>query len=164
MSEVQSIPCGYHTVTPTIFVNGAAQAIDFYKQALGAEEICRHTTPDGSKVVHGELKIGDSTLFIADEFPEMGACSPQSLNGTCVFFYLYVANSDESFDRAVSAGATSIKPVEDTFWGDRVGMISDPYGYKWNFSTHVRDVSPEEMAAASAEYFDGEKKKAEASS
>lgn len=165
MSEVQPIPSGFHTLTPTIFVNGAAQAIDFYKQALGAEEICRHTTPDGSKVMHGELKIGDSTLFIADEFPEMGAISPQSLNGTSVFFYLYVENSDESFNRAVSAGATSIRPVEDTFWGDRVGMISDPYGHKWNFSTHVRDVTPEEMAAAAAEFCDGENanQKAEAS-
>ena len=164
MSEVQPIPSGYHTITPTIFVKGAAAAIDFYKQALGAEEICRHTTPDGSKIMHGELKIGDSTLFICDEFPEMEALSPETLKGNCVAFYLYVENSDESFDRAVGAGATVIRAVEDTFWGDRVGVIGDPYGHKWNFSTHVRDVSPEEMAAASAEFFCDEKQKAEASS
>lgn len=164
MSEVQPIPSGYHTVTPTIFVNGAAQAMDFYKQALGAEEICRHTTPDGSKVVHGELKIGDSTLFVADEFPEMGALSPQSLKGNSVSFYLYVENCDEVFNRAVSAGANPVRQLADTFWGDRVGMIADPYGHTWNISTHVRDVSPEEMAAASAEFFSGEKQKAEASS
>jgi PhnB protein len=166
MSEVQPIPSGYHTVTPTIFVKGAAQAIDFYKQAFGAEEICRHTTPDGSKIVHGELKIGDSPLFICDEFPEWGALSPETLNGNSSAFYLYVENSDESFDRAVSAGATVIRPVEDTFWGDRVGVVGDPYGHKWNFSTHVRDVTPEEMAAASEKFFcgDNEEQKAGAAS
>lgn len=164
MSEVQPIPSGYHTLTPTIFVRGAAAAIDFYKQALGAEEVSRHTTPDGSKVLHGELRVGDSVLFICDEFPEMGAISPQTLNGSSVSFYLYVANSDESFNRAVSAGATVMRPVEDTFWGDRVGAISDPYGYNWNFSTHVRDVSPEEMAEAAAKFSCDEKQMAEASS
>ena len=165
MSTVQPIPSGYHTITPTIFVKGAAQAIDFYKQAFGAEEVCRHTTPDGSKIVHGELKIGDSPLFICDEFPEWGALSPETLNGNSGAFYLYVENSDESFSRAVNAGATVIRAVEDTFWGDRVGAVGDPYGHKWNFSTHVRDVSPEEMAAASEKFFSGdEKQKAEASS
>jgi PhnB protein len=164
MSEVQRIPSGFHTLTPTIFVKGAAQAMDFYKQALGADEVSRHTTPDGSKVVHGELKIGDSTLFIADEFPDFGMLSPQSLNGNSVTFYLYVENCDEWFNRAVSAGATTFRPLEDTFWGDRVGMISDPYGHKWNISTHVRDLSPEELAAASENFFCDEKQKAEASS
>jgi PhnB protein len=164
MSEVQPIPSGYHTVTPTIFVKGAAQAMDFYKQAFGAEEVCRHTTPDGSKVMHGELKIGDSRLFIADEFPDFGMLSPQSLNSNSVTFYIYVGNCDELFNRAVSAGAAAFRPVEDTFWGDRVGMISDPYGHKWNISTHVRDVSPEELAAASAEFCTDEKQKVGASS
>lgn len=164
MSEVQAIPSGYHTVTPTIFVKGAAQAIDFYKQALGAEEISRHLTPDGSKVAHGELRIGDSVLFICDEFPEMGALSPQTLNGTCVSFYLYVADCDESFNRAVSAGASVVSPPTDMFWGDRTGLVTDPYGYRWNFSTHVRDVSPEELAAAAAEFFCDEKEKADAAS
>ena len=164
MSEVQKIPSGFHTITPTIFVRGAAQAIDFYKQAFGAEEICRHTTPDGSKIVHGEVKVGDSTLFICDEFPEWGANSPETLNGNSSAFYLYVENSDESFDRAVSAGATVVRPVEETFWGDRVGVISDPYGHKWNFSTHVRDVTPEELAAASEQFCSDEAPKAEAAS
>jgi len=164
MSEVQTIPSGFHTVTPTIFVNGAAQAMDFYKQALGATEVCRHTTPDGSKVMHGELKIGDSTLFIADEFPEFGMLSPQTLKGNSVTFYLYVDNCDELFNRATSAGASTVRPLEDTFWGDRTGMIGDPYGHKWNISTHVRDVTPEEMAAASAKFFSEEKQKAGASS
>src|SRR5581483_3752645 len=113
MSEVQRIPSGFHTITPTIFVRGAAQAIEIYKQAFGAEEISRHTTPDGSKVVHGELKVGDSHLFICDEFPEWGAQSPETLNGNSGAFYLYVENSDESFNRAVNAGAAIIRPVED---------------------------------------------------
>ena len=164
MSEVQRIPSGFHTITPTIFVRGAAQAIEFYKQAFGAEEISRHTTPDGSKVVHGELKVGDSHLFICDEFPEWGAQSPETLNGNSGAFYLYVENSDESFNRAVNAGATIIRPAEDTFWGDRVGVISDPYGHTWNFSTHVRDVTPEEMAAASEKFFSGDEQKADAAS
>lgn len=164
MSEVQPIPSGYHTVTPSIFVKGAAQAMDFYKQAFGAEEVCRHTTPDGSKVMHGELQIGDSKLFIADEFPEFGMLSPQSLNSNSVTFYIYVENCDEFFNRAVSAGAAAFRALEDTFWGDRVGMISDPYGHKWNISTHVRDVTPEEMAAASAEFCGAEEQKAEAAS
>ena len=163
MSEVQPIPSGYHTITPTIFVKGAAQAIDFYKQAFGAEEVCRHATPDG-KIMHGELRVGDSPLFICDEFPEWGAHSPETLNGNSGAFYLYVENCDESFNRAVSAGATVIRAVEDTFWGDRVGVISDPYGHKWNFSTHVRDVSPEEMAEASAKFCSGDEQAAEAAS
>ncbi|HJQ25372.1 MAG TPA: VOC family protein [Blastocatellia bacterium] len=161
MSEVEKIPSGFHTITPTIFVKGAAQAIAFYQQALGAEEICRHATPDG-KVMHGELKIGDSRLFICDEFPEWGALSPETLGGNSGAFYLYVENSDAAFDRAVSAGAKVIMPVADTFWGDRVGAVSDPYGHKWNFSTHVRDVTEEEMAAASEKFCSGESEKAEA--
>lgn len=161
MSEVQKIPSGFHTITPTIFVKGAAQAIEFYKQALGAEEISRHATPDG-KVMHGELQVGDSRLFICDEFPEWDALSPETRGGNTGAFYLYVENSDAAFDRAVSAGAKVIMPVSDTFWGDRVGAISDPYGHKWNFSTHVRDVTEEEMAAAAEQYCSGEPEKAEA--
>jgi len=163
MSEVQKIPSGFHTITPTIFVKGAAQAIEFYQQALGAEEISRHATPDG-KVMHGELKIGDSRLFICDEFPEWGAVSPETLGGNSGAFYLYVENSDEAFDRAVSAGAKVIMPVADTFWGDRVGAVSDPFGHKWNFSTHVRDVTEEELIAAAEKFSSGEPEKAEAAS
>ncbi|MFL6213758.1 MAG: VOC family protein [Blastocatellia bacterium] len=163
MSEVQKIPVGFHTITPTIFVKGAAQAMEFYKQAFGAEEISRHTMPDG-KIAHGELKIGDSPLFICDEFPEWEANSPETLKGNTGAFYLYVENSDESFDRAVSAGARVIRAVEDTFWGDRVGVIADPYGHKWNLSTHVRDVTPEELTAASEQFCSDEAPKAEAAS
>jgi uncharacterized glyoxalase superfamily protein PhnB len=112
--------------------------------------------------MHGELKIGDSPLFICDEFPEWEANSPETLKGNTGAFYLYVENSDESFDRAVRAGAKAIRAVEDTFWGDRVGVIADPYGHKWNFSTHVRDVTPEEMAAASEKFCSSEEPKAEA--
>jgi len=164
MSEVQRIPSGYHTITPTIFVKGAAEAIEFYKQAFGAEEVCRHATPDG-KIMHGELKIGDSPLFICDEFPEWGALSPETLQGNSGAFYLYVENSDEAFDRAVRAGASVIRAVEDTFWGDRLGVVGDPYGHKWNLSTHVRDVTPEELAAAQEQFCSGEEApKAEAAS
>jgi uncharacterized glyoxalase superfamily protein PhnB len=115
--------------------------------------------------MHGELKIGDSPLFICDEFPEWGALSPETLKGNSGAFYLYVENSDEAFDRAVRAGASVIRAVEDTFWGDRLGVVGDPYGHKWNLSTHVRDVTPEELAAAQEQFCSGEEApKAEAAS
>lgn len=164
MSEVQAIPSGFHTITPVIYVKGAVEALEFYKQALGAEENSRHMTPDGSKVMHSELKIGDSRLFVCDEFPEWGALSPETLGGGTCSFFIYVENSDAAFDRAVEAGATVIMPVADTFWGDRVGAVADPYGHKWNLSTHIKDMTEEEMAAAAQEAFAGTQQKAESAS
>jgi len=147
----QPIPSGFHTVTPYLTVRDAAAAIDFYKKALGAEEIMRMPTPDG-KIGHAELKIGDSIIFLADEFPQMGNKSPQTLGGCTGGLYLYVEDVDKAFKRATDAGATTKMPVTDMFWGDRYGQVTDPFGHLWSLSTHVEDVSPEEMEKRSKEW------------
>jgi PhnB protein len=152
-NEVKPIPEGYHTITAALIVNDAAKAIDFYKSALGAEEIDVAKTPDGSKVVHSVLKVGDSFIFVSDEFPEMGARSPQSFGGSPISLYLYVDDVDAWFKRAVDAGAAPTMPVSDMFWGDRFGSVKDPYGHSWSFSTHIKDLTPEEMAEASNDFF-----------
>lgn len=152
-TEVKPIPDGFHTITPSLVVSDAAKAIEFYKQALGAEVLDVHTTPDGSKVVHSELKIGNSIIFVNDEFPEMGACAPTAAAPPSVTFNLYVENADASFAQAVDAGATSVMPVAEMFWGDRWGVVTDPYGYKWSLCTHVKDVTREEVEQASKELF-----------
>ena len=149
-TEVKPIPEGFHTITPSITVSDAAKAIDFYKSALAAEERGRHTTPDGGKITHAELKIGNSILFINDEFPEMGACAS---TGSAVKFNLYVEDADAWFARAVEAGATSVYPVTEMFWGDRWGTVTDPFGHTWSFCTHVKDVSLEELNEAAKEVF-----------
>ncbi|HEY7912205.1 MAG TPA: VOC family protein [Blastocatellia bacterium] len=169
MSAVKPIPEGFHTITPSIVVSDAASAIEFYKKAFGAEEIMRATTPDGSKVFHSQVRIGDSCFFVYDEFPQMseseggstggGDCggarqlSPRSLGATTGALNLYVENADAAFEKAVSAGAQPLMPMEDAFWGDRFGMVADPFGHFWTFSTHMREVSPEEVAAAANEFF-----------
>jgi uncharacterized glyoxalase superfamily protein PhnB len=152
-SDVKPVPEGYHTITPSLAVNNAADALEFYKRALEAEEICRMASPDGDMIVHAEMRIGNSVFFLADECPDMEFRSPTSLGGSPVGFYLYVEDADASFNRAVQAGATSVRAVEDMFWGDRLGTVADPYGHKWTFSTHVKDVSPEEMEEASHAFF-----------
>jgi len=163
-TEVKPIPEGFHTITPSLIVSDAAKAIEFYKQALGAEVLGVHTTPDGSKVSHSELKIGNSIIFVNDEFPEMGACAPTAAAAPSITFNLYVEDADASFAQAVDAGATSVMPVSEMFWGDRWGIATDPYGYKWAFCTHVKDVTPEELERASKEMFSkfADKDKAEA--
>jgi uncharacterized glyoxalase superfamily protein PhnB len=150
-TEVKPIPDGFHTITPSITVSDGAKAIEFYKRALAAEELGRHTTPDGSKITHADLKVGNSIFFLNDEFPEMGACASGS--GNAVKFNLYVEDADSWYARAVEAGATSVMPVTDMFWGDRWGSVTDPFGYQWSFCTHVRDVSPEEINEAAKEIF-----------
>ena len=152
-SQVKRVPEGYHTITPGLIVNGAQKAIEFYKEAFGAEIIGVHTTPDGSKVAHGEIKIGDSRVFINDEYPEMNARGPQSLGGSPVSLSLYVEDADAVFNRAVAAGATVTMPLADQFWGDRWGMITDPFGHHWSVATHIKDLTEEELNKASAEYF-----------
>jgi uncharacterized glyoxalase superfamily protein PhnB len=127
-------------------VRGAAQAIEFYKKAFGAEELTRMPSPDGRTVMHAELQIGDSILFLADEFPEMGARSPKALGGSPVTIHLYVADVDAVFNRAIQAGATAQMPPTDMFWGDRYGKLTDPFGHVWSVATHTEDVPPEEMA------------------
>lgn len=142
--QVKPIPEGYHAVTPYLIVNNAIEAINFYHQAFGAEELFRLPMPDG-KIGHAEIKIGDSQIMLAEEFPEMGVRSPQSIGGTPVSLALYVEDADTVFDRAVFAGATAERPVQDQFYGDRCGTLLDPFGHRWTVATHKEDVTPEEM-------------------
>jgi PhnB protein len=141
---IQPIPDGYHTVTPYLIIQGAAQALDFYRQAFGATELMRLAGPDG-KIGHAEIRIGDSPIMLADEHPEMGAISPQTLGGAAVSIVLYVADVDARFAQAVGAGCTVLRPLQDQFYGDRTGTLRDPFGHTWTVATHIEDVSPEEM-------------------
>jgi len=143
-TTVKPIPDGYHTATPYLIVRDAAKAIDFYKQAFGASEIMRMAGP-GGKVMHAEIKIGNSPIMLADEFPEWDARSPQALGGSASSILLYVEDVDALTNRAVAAGATVVRPVQDQFYGDRTGTVVDPFGHKWSIGTHKEDVSPEEM-------------------
>ena len=145
MAKVKPIPDGYPRVMPYLHINGAAEAIDFYGEIFGAKERMRMAGPDG-KVGHCELELGDSVIMLADEFPEMGALSPKSVGGTPVTVMVYVDDVDTVFDRAVKAGATSLRPVEDKFYGDRGGEFEDRWGHRWSIATHIEDVAPDEMA------------------
>lgn len=142
--KVKPIPDGYHTITPYLAIKGASDAIAFYKKALGAEELFRMPGPDG-KIMHAELQIGDSRLMLADEFPEMGCRSPQTIGGSPIFLHLYVDDVDQRVERAVQAGAKLVRPVQDQFYGDRSGGVEDPFGYTWYIATHVEDLTPEEI-------------------
>ncbi len=146
-SRPKPIPDGYHTATPYLIVNDAAQAIEFYKEAFGATELLRMAKPDG-KIGHAEIRIGDSTIMLADEFPEMGARSPQSFGGSPVSIFLYVENVDAVFAQTVAAGAVVQRPVADQFYGDRMGGVKDPFGHAWYIATHTEDVSPKRAATA----------------
>jgi PhnB protein len=142
--QAKPVPAGYHTLTPYLIVDDAARAIAFYKAAFGAEEIMRMPGPQG-RVGHAEVRVGDSPVMLADEFPEMGARSKKSIGGSPVMLYLYVADVDAIVERAVAAGAKLIRPVEDQFYGDRVGAVEDPAGLQWFVSTHKEDIPPEEL-------------------
>ena len=142
--SVKPIPDGYHTATMYLIVKGAAAALDFYKKAFNAEEVMRFEGPGGS-VGHAEIKIGDSPIMLGDENPQWGAISPTTLGGTASGICLYVRDCDTVFNRAVAAGATVAKPLQDQFYGDRSGTVTDPFGHKWTIATHIEDVSPEEM-------------------
>jgi uncharacterized glyoxalase superfamily protein PhnB len=144
MSAVKSIPEGSHTITPHLVCAGAADAIEFYKKAFNATEMMRMPGTKG-RLMHAEIRIGDSNVMLVDEMPEWGALGPKSLKGSPVTIHLYVEDVDAVVARAVSAGAKIKMPVEDAFWGDRYGQIEDPFGHYWSVATHVRDVSPEEM-------------------
>ncbi len=143
--RVKPIPDGYHTVTPYLIVRNADRAIDFYKRAFGARELMRMPGPDG-KVMHAELKIGDSIVFLSDEFPERGHHSPESLGGTGGSIFLYVRDVDAAFKRAIDAGARVVMPLADMFWGDRYGQLADPFGHEWGLGTHKEDLTPREIA------------------
>ena len=153
--QVKPIPEGYHSVTPYLSIKGAGEALEFYKKAFGAVEVMRMPGPEG-KIGHAEIKIGDSHIMLADEFPAMGGKSPKTLGGTPVGLMLYVPNVDEVVAKAVSLGATIKRPVENQFYGDRSGGIEDPFGHSWYVSTHIEDVPMEELkkrAAAMAEKY-----------
>ncbi|MFN2387045.1 MAG: VOC family protein [Thermoanaerobaculia bacterium] len=141
---VRPIPEGYHTITPYLSVDGAAAAIEFYKNAFGAKELFR-MAGEGGRVGHAELQIGDSRLMLADEYPEMGFRGPKFRGGTSVMLHLYVDDVDTWFARAVAAGARVSRPVREEFYGDRTGSLEDPFGHSWSLATHIRDVSEEEM-------------------
>ncbi len=143
-ASVKPIPDGYHSITPYLIVRGAARAIDFYKQVFGATEVMRMPGPDG-RIGHAELRIGDSVVMMADEHPEMGAVSPESIGGTPVMLLFYTTDVDAVFARAIAAGAKQLRPIVDQFYGDRSGTVSDPFGHTWTIATHKEDVAPEEM-------------------
>jgi PhnB protein len=145
--SVDAVPKGYHTLTPFLTCKDAVKAIEFYKQAFGATERGVMKGPDG-KVMHAELTIGDSIIMLADEFPQFGSLSPQSIGGSGMGLHIYIEDVDTAFDRAVKAGAKVEMPVTDMFWGDRYGKLADPFGHKWSIATHKKDVSVDEMEAA----------------
>ncbi len=152
-SQVNPIPAGYPGVTPYLTVRDAAAAIDFYCQAFGASEIMRVAM--GGKIGHAELKVGEAPLMLSDEFPEMGALGPQSEAQPPVCLHLYVADVDAVVARAVTAGATLLREVENMFYGDRAGKLRDPFGHVWWLSSHVEDVSPDEVQRRAAAMFGG---------
>lgn len=144
MSNVRPIPDGYHSITPYLYVRGAARAIDFYKNAFSAIERVRMPNPDG-KIGHAELQIGNSMIMLADEQPHSHARSPETVGGSSNGLHLYVENVDSVVDKAVKGGAKLLRPVADQFYGDRMGSILDPFGQMWSVGTRIEDVSPEEM-------------------
>jgi PhnB protein len=149
--SVKPIPEGYHSVTPYLIVRGASDAIEFYKKAFGATELFRFPAPDG-KVGHAEIKIGDSPIMLADEYPQMGYNSPQSIGGSPVSLMIYVEDVDTVFSRAVESGATLKEAVQDKFYGDRIGSVVDPFGHVWHIATHKEDISIEEMQSRAKAY------------
>jgi PhnB protein len=154
MGSVKPIPEGYPQVTPYLHVDGANDAIDFYTNVFGATERMRLAGPDG-KIGHAELQLGESVIMLADEYPEMDVLSPKSRGGTPVTINVYVEDVDAVFSRAVRAGATALRPIEDQFYGDRSGQFEDPFGHRWSVATHVEDVAPDEMERRAAEMASG---------
>ena len=140
----KAIPEGYHALTPSLAVENAAEAIEFFKRAFGAKERMRMSTPMGT-IGHAELQIGDSVLMLADPMPQSTVKPPKDLGGTSVGIFLYVEDVDEVAQQVVDAGGTVTMPVEDQFWGDRFGVVADPYGHQWQIATHKEDLSPEEI-------------------
>jgi uncharacterized glyoxalase superfamily protein PhnB len=152
---VKPIPDGYHSVTPTLTIRGASDAIAFYKKAFDAKEVYRFPGPDGKSIMHAEIRIGDSAIMLCDEMPEMGCLSPKSTGGPSGAIYLYVDDADSVFSKAVSVGAQSMLPLMDGFWGDRIGMLVDPFGHRWTVATRKKEMSLEEIQKAGAEFMKG---------
>jgi PhnB protein len=151
-----AIPAGHHTVTPYLAINDGARALEFYKKAFGATEKYKLMMPDG-RLGHAEIRLGDSLIMLADEFPEFGGKSPQTLGGSPVSIHLYVEDVDAFFQRALAAGAKERKPVKDQFYGDRSGQLEDPFGHLWWVATHKEDVAPDEMQKRVQAMFGGKK-------
>lgn len=141
MTPIKAIPDGMRSVTPHLVCEGAARAIEFYKNAFGAQEVSRLPGPHG-KLMHAQIRIGDSAIMLADDFPEYGGLGPKALKGSPVTIHLYVPDVDAAVERAVKAGATVTMPPADQFWGDRYARLEDPFGHHWSIATHVRDVDP----------------------
>lgn len=144
-AKVKRVPEGMHTVTPHLVVQNAAGAIEFYRKAFGAKELSRHAGLDGKAIMHAEIQIGDSRVFLNDEFPEWGSRSPKSIGGTGVTIHLCVEDADAVFNQAVKAGAEVVMPLMDMFWGDRYGTVKDPSGHQWSIAHHIKDPTPEEI-------------------
>jgi uncharacterized glyoxalase superfamily protein PhnB len=147
--QAKPIPDGMRTVTPHLVCAGAADAIAFYKKAFGAEEVMRLPGPDG-KLIHAQIRIGDSAILLVDEMLEWGAVGPKVLKGSPVTIHLFVEDADAFFKRAADAGATVKMPLADMFWGDRYGVLEDPFGHNWSVATHLKDLSPEQIMQAMA--------------
>lgn len=150
--QVKPVPEGFHTVTPHLVIKGAAEAIEFYKKAFGAEELRRLPGPDG-KLIHAAVKIGDSVVFLVDERPEWGSRGPRSVGGTPVGLHLYVEDVDAVFNQAVATGATVKMPLDDMFWGDRYGIVTDPFGHDWSLASHKEDLTPDQIAKGAEAMF-----------
>lgn len=143
-SDVPPIPPDYSTVTPYLLIQGAAEAMEFYGKAFGATEILRLTSPDG-RIAHGEIRIGNSHVMLADEHPEMDFLGPRSRGGTTVSLLIYVENADQVFEQAIRAGATELRPLCDQFYGDRSGVVTDPWGHVWSIAMRIENLTPEEI-------------------
>jgi len=147
--SISRVPEDFHTITPQLVVKGVASAIDWYTRAFGANELLRNTGPDGTSIMHSELLLGDSRFFVVDEFPD-SMRSPSTLGGSSVTLHLYVNDVDALFTRAVDAGATVLMPVADQFWGDRYGILADPFGHRWSIASRLEDLSPKALQARAA--------------
>jgi uncharacterized glyoxalase superfamily protein PhnB len=151
------IPEEFHAITPHLVVRGVARAVEFYRVAFGAEELYRNHAPDGVTVMHSELLLRDSRFFLVDEMPDWGVLSPLTLGGSGVTLHLYVEDADQIFSDAVTAGAEMVLPIADCFWGERYGIVRDPFGHRWSIASRIEDLSPEEVSRRAAEFFPPEK-------
>jgi uncharacterized glyoxalase superfamily protein PhnB len=157
VTKVTPIPEDFRTITPQLVVRGVAKAVEFYKAAFGASELYRNLGPDGVSIVHSEMLLGDSRFFACDEFPLHGVVSPLSIGGTPVTLHLYVEDVDSFVSRAVSEGAEILLPVQDCFWGDRYGIIRDPFGHRWSVASRIEDLSPKQLQQRGKEFNEGSK-------
>jgi len=150
VTESTRAPEEFQSITPQLVVRGAARAIDFYRRAFGASELLRNAAPDGERIMHAELLLGGSRFLLHDEFPDEGVVGPTALGGTPVTLHLYVKDADATFRRAVDAGAEVVMPLEDAFWGDRYGILRDPFGHRWSVASRLEDLSPAALKARAA--------------